>query len=694
MYREILEISDLSRLNFKGQVFVENHHLAVPFHELLPMRDKGLSETASLHDNLIIHGDNLAALKSLLPTYHGKVKCIYIDPPYNTGNEGWAYNDKVNSPLMQDWLGQVVDRDDLTRHDKWCCMMLPRLKLLRELLREDGVIFVPIDDNEVHHLRCLMDEVFGEENFVATIIWHKMDSPKNTARHLSEDHDYVTLYARDAARWQPNHLPRSEEMLKRYQNPDNDPRGAWLLSDLAARNRYSKGRYAIETPSGKKIEEPPAGSYWQMSKMKFRELDNDNRIWWGELGANQPEIKQFHPRFARVLFHRQSGTGGKRAVLDMRSRRCARRSSWELRRFFRHAQPNQSGLMSNSGKTMSDQEKQAHCHSSMLICRNGQGEKESSRRYDRSGITFIELLRMFPSDSAAEKWLVKRRWPSRIACVSCNSINVQKATKHRTVPSKCREKERGEKFSVRTGTAMDSSKMGPQTWMSAIYIVMSSLKGVPRMKLHRDLDILQKAAWSLLYRLREAMSTEDVLFSGSVQAEETYMGHLEANKHSDKKMKAAGGPVGKAIVAGVKDQATNTVVARVVPDTKAPTLTGMVGVHASAGSEVFTEEARGYLPLSKIDYRHRSVSHSTGQWADQQAHTNEMESFWAVLKRGYHGTYHQISPDHLDRYVADFSHHRNEWPRDTIDQIDRKRLTYAELTADGVHARRRMEMST
>ena len=176
----------MPRLNFKGKVFVENHHLAVPFHELLPVREKGLSDRASLHDNLIVHGDNLAALKSLLPTYHGKVKCIYIDPPYNTGNERWAYNDNVNSPLMQDWLGRVVDRDDLTRHDKWCCMMLPRLKLLRELLREDGVIFVSIDDNEVHHLRCLMDEVFGEENFVATVVWEKVYAPKSSAKYFSD----------------------------------------------------------------------------------------------------------------------------------------------------------------------------------------------------------------------------------------------------------------------------------------------------------------------------------------------------------------------------------------------------------------------------------------------------------------------------------------------------------------------------
>ena len=283
----------MPRLHFKGKVFVENHHLAVPFHELLPVREKGLSEKASLHDNLIVHGDNLAALKSLLPTYHGRVKCVYIDPPYNTGNEGWAYNDRVNSPLMRDWLGRVVDRDDLTRHDKWCCMMLPRLKLLRELLRDDGAIFVSIDDNEVHHLRSLMDEVFGEENFVAAICWHKMDSPKNTAVHLSEDHDYVVIYGRNAARWRPNRLPRSEAMLKRYRNPDNDPRGRWLLSDLAARNPYSKGRYPIETPSGKTIQGPPAGSYWRVSKERFEELDRDNRIWWGKSGTNRPGIKRF-----------------------------------------------------------------------------------------------------------------------------------------------------------------------------------------------------------------------------------------------------------------------------------------------------------------------------------------------------------------------------------------------------------------
>src|SRR5438093_2270748 len=159
-------------LQFKGKVFVQNHHLAVPFHELTPVKSKGLSRTPSLHDNVVVHGDNLAALKALLPTFHGKVKCVCIDPPYNTGNEKWVFNDSVNSPMMREWLGKVVDREDLTRHDKWCCMMMPRLKLLRELLSSDGIIFVSISDIELHRLRCLMDEVFEERNFVTDFIWN------------------------------------------------------------------------------------------------------------------------------------------------------------------------------------------------------------------------------------------------------------------------------------------------------------------------------------------------------------------------------------------------------------------------------------------------------------------------------------------------------------------------------------------
>src|SRR4030043_1880570 len=163
----------MATIQFKGKEIVRNYHLTVPYHELIPDGKKSLTKKVSLNDNLIIHGDNLKALKALLPNYGGKVKCIYIDPPYNTGNEKWVYNDNVNSPMMQEWLGKVVDKDDLTRHDKWLCMMMPRLRLLKELLSDDGVIFISIDDEEVHHLRMLMDEIFGLENFIATIIWQK-----------------------------------------------------------------------------------------------------------------------------------------------------------------------------------------------------------------------------------------------------------------------------------------------------------------------------------------------------------------------------------------------------------------------------------------------------------------------------------------------------------------------------------------
>ena len=284
-------------LEFKGKQIVYAHHLTIPYRPLVPDADKSLNPPEPVEgrvdDNLIIHGDNLKALKALLPRYAGRVKCVYIDPPYNTGNEGWAYNDRVNSPLMREWLNQTVDIEDLERHDKWLCMMWPRLQLLKELLADDGVIFISIDDNEQHHLRMLMDDVFGERNFISTIIWHKMDSPKNTARHISEDHENLLVYARNADAWRPNLLPRNDKMLARYSNPDNDPRGPWLLSDLAARNPYSRGRYSITTPSGNVIDGPPAGSSWRVSKERFDELEADNRIWWGESGNNRPGIKRF-----------------------------------------------------------------------------------------------------------------------------------------------------------------------------------------------------------------------------------------------------------------------------------------------------------------------------------------------------------------------------------------------------------------
>lgn len=280
-------------LQFKGKTFVQNHHLAAPYHQLVARPDLSITDRHSLHDNLVVRGDNLLALKALLPTYAGRVKCIYIDPPYNTGNEAWAYNDNVNAPMLQQWLGKIVDKEDLTRHDKWLCMMMPRLKLLWELLSEDGAIFISIDDHEQHHLRMLLDEVFDEENFVSNIIWHKVDSPKNTAAYFSEDHEFILVYAKKREEWKINSLPRTSTMIERYKNPDNDPRGPWLLSDLAARNFYAHGRYSITTPTGRVIEGPPPGSYWRVSKEKFSELEKDGRIWWGPLGNNRPGMKRF-----------------------------------------------------------------------------------------------------------------------------------------------------------------------------------------------------------------------------------------------------------------------------------------------------------------------------------------------------------------------------------------------------------------
>ena len=283
----------MPELIFKGKEFVYNHHLAVPHRPLVPDPAKGIGE-GRLDDNLIIHGDNLHALKSLLPLYAGKVDCIFIDPIYNTGNEGWCYNDNVNSPMLQAWFKEnPIGVEDGLRHDKWCAMMWPRLRLLHELLGEAGSFWMTLDDNEIHRGRAMLDEIFGEQNFVACCIWHKMDSPKNTAEHFSVDHDYLLVYAKNLALWELNLLPRTEEMLARYKNPDNDPRGPWLLSDLDARNPYSKGLYSITTPTGRIIPGPPQGKYWRISREKFDEMDRDGRIWWGANGDAAPNIKRF-----------------------------------------------------------------------------------------------------------------------------------------------------------------------------------------------------------------------------------------------------------------------------------------------------------------------------------------------------------------------------------------------------------------
>jgi len=285
-------------LQFKGKTAVETYHYTVPHHTLAFDPAASVLEagrTPSLDGNVIIEGDNLRALKALLPTHAGRVKCVYIDPPYNTGNEGWVYNDNLTQPQFKEWIGQVVGKEgeDACRHDKWCCMMYPRLMLLKELLREDGVIFVSIDDNEVAHLRLLMDEVFGEENFVATIIWQKNFAPKNSAQWFSEDHDYIVVYAKSKSLWRPILGERSEEQLLLYTNPDNDPRGPWASGDLSARNSYSKGIYGVTCPGGRYVEGPPPGTYWRIEEKKLWDLHKDNRIWWGEDQNGVPRLKRF-----------------------------------------------------------------------------------------------------------------------------------------------------------------------------------------------------------------------------------------------------------------------------------------------------------------------------------------------------------------------------------------------------------------
>ena len=280
-------------LSWIGKEAVVNHHLHVPFQLLKDVPELACGEPGS--GNLIVQGDNLVALKALLPYYAGQVKCIYIDPPYNTGNEGWVYNDNVNSPLIREWLGKTVGKEGetLDRHDRWLCMMYPRLALLRQFLREDGAIFISLDDNEIHTLRYMMDEIFGSTNFITTILWQKVYSPKNSARHFSEDHDYIVVYAKNAEVWRPNLVPRSAEQDSAYKNRDKDPRGLWKTSDLSARNPYSEGLYSITSPSGRVILGPPTGRYWTISKEKFTALDNDNRIWWGQKGDSIPQFKRF-----------------------------------------------------------------------------------------------------------------------------------------------------------------------------------------------------------------------------------------------------------------------------------------------------------------------------------------------------------------------------------------------------------------
>lgn len=276
--------------------------------------------------NMFIEGDNLAALKILHKSYYGKVKMVYIDPPYNTGND-FVYNDdfKQTRKSYEAEAGITDDEGNVTRddglrantgghkHSNWLNMMYPRLFLARNLLRQDGVIFVSIDDNEVHNLRLMMNEIFGEENFVAQLIWERAFSPKNDAKFISNSHDYVLMYARNINEFSIGRLDRTEEANARYSNPDNDPRGPWMSSDISVKTYSIANDYPITTPSGRVIE-PPASRCWRLSKKVFLERLHDNRIWFGPNGDGVPRIKRFLSELRNegmtptsLLFHKEVG---------------------------------------------------------------------------------------------------------------------------------------------------------------------------------------------------------------------------------------------------------------------------------------------------------------------------------------------------------------------------------------------------
>ena len=246
--------------------------------------------------NLYIEGDNLEVLKLLQTTYYGKVKMIYIDPPYNTGND-FVYEDDFADPMAKykEVTSQTTKSNPETMgryHTNWLNMMYPRLRLASNLLRDDGVIFISIDDNEVHNLRKLCDEVFGEENFIAQMIWERAYSPKNDAKYISNSHDYVLMYTKNISNFVIGRLERTEEANARYKNPDNDPRGVWKPGDLSVKTYNSEFDYPITTPSGRVVE-PPTGRCWRQSKEAFEKNVSDNRIWFGTDGNSVPQVKRF-----------------------------------------------------------------------------------------------------------------------------------------------------------------------------------------------------------------------------------------------------------------------------------------------------------------------------------------------------------------------------------------------------------------
>ena len=308
----------------------------------------------------------------------------------------------------------------------------------------------------------------------------------------------------------------------------------------------------------------------------------------------------------------------------------------------------------------------------------------------RKGLTFTEVADMFCDEKTAREWIAEQRWPDgRPYCPRCGSENVQAWIKHKTMTHRCREKACGKKmFSIKTGTVMEGSNLKYRAWAVGIYLFTTNIKGVSSMRLHRELGISQKAAWFMLHRLRSAFDAETEPFTGPVEVDETHMGGKRKNKPLAKRKELKGrGAVDMTTVAGAKDRETNKIAARVVANTDAPTLQGFVRENAKPGATVYTDEAKAYKGMP--EFTHEAVNHSVSEYVREQASTNGIESFWAMLKRGHQGIYHKMSPKHLDRYVTEFAGRHNDREADTVDQMTGvvtgmvgKRLRYSDLIAD------------
>lgn len=289
-------------LEWIGKSKVVNHHMDVPYCTLerkYSFDEQGEHKEDNGSENMIIHGDNLIALKALLPQYEGRVKCIYIDPPYNTGNEGWIYNDNVNDPRILSWLGKVVGKEgeDLSRHDKWLCMMYPRLKLLQRMLTIDGSIFISIDSSEFGALKIVCDEIFGRDNFVDCISWFKKASPSNDAQFFSNDTEYIMVYAKSIKDFSLKKLSLNERQLKYYTNPDGDPRGPWNSSTYTC-NKSKAERpnlyYPITNPNTGEVVYPKTTAVWKYDRAQTEEYEKAGMLFWGVDGtAKMPRFKKF-----------------------------------------------------------------------------------------------------------------------------------------------------------------------------------------------------------------------------------------------------------------------------------------------------------------------------------------------------------------------------------------------------------------